>query len=120
MKIIKSGKTDVIVMDEIGPGGACHIYKVKKRPEKEEALLSLPTFASVIFQNGPIKEVGVNGCQNEDLIAIVVDRLRGFQKGAFSCRENALALTKLEEALMWLNHRTKDREDRGVEGKNEA
>ena len=68
------------------------------------------------FQNGPIKEAGVNGVMNEDLIAIVIDRMQGFQNGDFKCRENALALTKLEEALMWLRKRTQDREDRGVEG----
>ena len=53
---------------------------------------------------------------NEDLIAIVIDRMQGFQSGQFKCRENAVALTKLEEALMWLRKRTQDREDRGVEG----
>jgi hypothetical protein len=68
------------------------------------------------FQNGPIKEVGVNGLTHEVLLAILIDRLRGFQSSKYACRENALALTKLEEAKMWLNERTKGREDRGVEG----
>jgi hypothetical protein len=49
---------------------------------------------------------------------ICIDRLRSFQSGDFKCRENALALTKLEEALHWLNHRTRDRQSRGVEGIN--
>jgi hypothetical protein len=56
----------------------------------------------------------------DPLIAIVIDRLRGFQSGPFSCRENALALTKMEEALHWLNARTRDRMERGVEGKSVA
>lgn len=73
---------------------------------------------AINFQNGVIKENGVNGCQNEDLIAIVIDRLQSFQKSKFNCRENALAITKLEEALMWLNKRTNDRIARGVEGTN--
>jgi hypothetical protein len=47
----------------------------------------------------------------------VIDRLRGFQSGDFRNRENALALTKIEEALLWLHKRTKDRLERGVEGK---
>jgi hypothetical protein len=34
----------------------------------------------------------------------------------FRCRENSLAITKLEEALMWLEKRTADREARKVEG----
>lgn len=70
----------------------------------------------VQFQKGPIKEVGVNGVMNEDLIAMVIDRLYSFQESEYKCRENAIAITKLEEALMWLGKRTQDREDRGVEG----
>lgn len=72
------------------------------------------------FQHGPIQEVGKNGVTNEALIAVVIDRLEGFQSGAFACRENALALTKLQEALHWLEHRTRAREARGVEGTNVA
>ena len=70
----------------------------------------------VEFQNGPIKEVGVNGVTNEALLAIVIDRLQGFQKGQFQCRENAIALTHLEDAMHWLQHRTNERLKRGVEG----
>ena len=54
------------------------------------------------------------------LLAIVIDRLRAFQAGPFACRENALALTKIEEAQHWLLHRTRARMTRGVEGKNAA
>lgn len=68
------------------------------------------------FQDGPIKEVGVNGIQNEDLLLIVLTRLQNFQNSEFACRENALAITKIEEAVMWLRKRTLDREARGVEG----
>lgn len=71
------------------------------------------------FQNGPIKESGVNGISNESLLAIVEDRLLGFQSGQFACRENAIALTKLQEAMMWLQKRTRDRVARGVEGTNQ-
>lgn len=68
------------------------------------------------FQKGPIKEAGVNGVMNEDLIAMVIDRIQSFQESDYKCRENAVAITKLEEALMWLRKRTDDRERRGVEG----
>lgn len=74
------------------------------------------TFADIKFQKGPIKENGVNGCHNEDLIAIVIDRLQCFQESSYKCRENAIAITKLEEALMWLRKRTDDRIKRNVEG----
>jgi hypothetical protein len=72
--------------------------------------------AQIHFQEGPIKECGVNGVCNEDLIAMVITRLEHFQKSEFACRENALAITKLEEALLWLRKRTMGREQRGVEG----
>jgi hypothetical protein len=72
----------------------------------------------ICFQHGPIKEVGPNGVSNEALIAIVLDRMRSFQKTRWSCRENAVAITKLEEAMMWLHKRTNDRIRRNVEGTN--
>jgi len=68
-------------------------------------------------QNGPIKEVGVNGCQIDELIYIATVVIRDLNR-QFPCRENSIAITKLEEALHWLDARTKDREDRGVEGLN--
>lgn len=70
----------------------------------------------VDFQEGPIKENGVNGVANEDLINMVICRLQGFQDSPYACRENAIAITKLEESLMWLRKRTDDREARNVEG----
>lgn len=70
----------------------------------------------VVFQCGPIKESGVNGVMNEDLIAMVITRLEYFNNSEFRCRENAMAITKLEEALMWLRKRTIGRENRGIEG----
>jgi hypothetical protein len=68
------------------------------------------------FQEGPIKEKGVNGVANEDLLVMVLTRLEGFQNSEFRCRENALAITAIEEALLWLRKRTLGREKRGVEG----
>lgn len=89
---------------------APHHFQV--RPSSD----SLEILAEVNFQEGPIKERGVNGVCNEDLIAMVITRLEHFQKSEFSCRENSLAITKLEEALLWLRKRTMGRENRGVEG----
>ena len=70
----------------------------------------------VNFQKGPVGEYGLNGLFNEDLIHMVINRLEHFQKSDFSCRENAVAITKLEEALMWLGNRTQGRHNRGVLG----
>jgi hypothetical protein len=114
--VAKVNNTVVVCLDEPGQGGACHEYRSFPKEGNENELQK--SLLNVSFQNGPIKENGINGCQNEDLLAIVIDRLQGFQSGQFKCRENALALTKCEEALMWLRKRTQDRIDRGVEGTN--
>ena len=57
-----------------------------------------------------------NGTTNEEVLACLLDRLNGLQ-AKFPCRENAIAITKLDEALLWLNKRTNERKSRGVEGK---
>ena len=51
----------------------------------------------------------------EALIAIV-DRLRSFQAGPFACEDNEEALHHCKQALEWLQHRTRRRIARGVEG----
>lgn len=70
------------------------------------------------FQEGPIKEHGINGVSNEDLLLMVYKRLKSFQDSPFACKENEMALDKVTEALMWLKHRTDSRISRGVEGHN--
>lgn len=60
-----------------------------------------------------------DGTTNEELIEVLIDRL-GFLQAKFPCRENAMAITKLDESLMLLNKRTADRLKRNVEGKQLA
>lgn len=72
---------------------------------------------SVTIQNGPIKEVGINGTQIDQLGQIWLKILESFQ-ARFPCRENAITITKIEEALMWQEARTKNREKRHVEGRD--
>ena len=69
------------------------------------------------FQDGPIKEVGVNGVQNEPVVAILIDRLK-FLDDKFPSDYNKAAIFHLEQALESLQARTKDRVERGVEGFN--
>lgn len=117
------------VMDEPGQGNACHKYELALLKDVEVPLekasegvirSQVPILSTIIqFQNGPIKESGFNGFSNESLLAIVEDRLLGFQSGQYACRENAIALTKLQEVMMWLQKRTLDRTRRGVEGTNQ-
>ncbi len=57
-----------------------------------------------------------NGTTNEEVLKVLINRIQ-FLNGKFPCRENSIVITKLEEALMWLEKRTRDRVVRGVEGK---
>lgn len=107
----------ITVLDEPGQGGACHGYLldyITTDADGEPA----HGCQQIWFQNGPIKEVGVNGISQEALLAILIDRLRGFQSGQFACADNAEALTHLAGALECLQRRTKARLARGVEGTN--
>lgn len=119
-----SGLNDALAisaMDDLGSGGAHHCYMIEcRRPdgmiEKDAAGGGL---THIHFQNGPISEAGVNGISNEALLAIVEDRLKCFQDGPYKCRENAIALTHIQDAMHWLHHRTRERLARGVEGTSE-
>ena len=99
----------VAVLDEPGQGGACHLYSIQ--------LPNRTTFA-IHFQNGPIKEYGPNGVTDAALLAILLDRLRGFQAGPYACPANHMALTDGCSMLEWLQQRTRERLARGVEGTN--
>jgi len=95
--------------------GASHEYAIHLTDDTEPY-----PFTTVRFQRGPILDPeSCKGITNEALLAIVIDRLRGFQQGAHACRENGFALTKLEEAMHWLRERTLSRVAAGIEGRNE-
>jgi hypothetical protein len=99
---------------EPGPGGAHHDYVVSFGSSLPE---SDGDGVRICFQCGPRKDPEARkGVCNADLLEIVRDQLRAFQAGPFSCRENACALTHIEEALMWLNCRAEDRAERNVLG----
>lgn len=85
-----------------------HLYQVLLGNENQE----------IGFQMGPVQVNGVNGLTNESLLAILIHRTKYINK-QFPCRENSIAITNMEQALMWFEKRTADRVDRGVEGKNE-
>lgn len=77
------------------------------------------------WQDGPLAVDGVrkepNGAFVEGVIEAAIDRLEYYQQASkFRCRENALVITKLEEALHWCHHRTANREKRGVEGTHQV
>ena len=108
---------NVLALDDPGSGGASHVYRLDLVSAPDGPGITAATrHLEIRFQNGPINEAGINGVSGEALMTVLLDRLRGFQTGKFACRENALALTHLETALMWLQKRTRDRTARGVEG----
>lgn len=99
----------ITAVDGPGPGNASHVYDITPTTGNAKGV-------RIEFQNGPLGENPPNGLSNEALLAIVEDRLQGFQSGQYACRENAIALTKIQEAMHWLHHRTRERVARGVEG----
>ena len=125
---------DVFAIDVPGPGGAHHLYQVCKHntgriSEEDGTFRTRPENMVLTVQmqyggrnaagsiSGPRKDPEARkGVCGADLLEIVRDRLRDFQAGPYSCRENACALTHIEEALMWLNRRVEDRITRGVLG----
>jgi len=104
------------VLDAPGHGGACHRYRIRKFVPTGDGSSVDADLAQIHFQNGPIKEHGVNGVSNESLLAIVRDRLECFQRGPFACETNSAALDHVVAAMESLSLRTRDRVARGVEG----
>ena len=68
------------------------------------------------FQAGPVPLAGTNGLTIEVLIAVLCDRLQGFQNSPFACERNARALHHLNAAKLELNLRTLERLSAGKEG----
>ncbi len=60
-----------------------------------------------------------NGAFVEDVLDALISRLEYFQQSDFACAHNAAALVNLYAASRSLADRTKEREDRGVEGTHE-
>ena len=113
MRIQRDDNLNIVKYDDTpGPGNGRHYYEVERADTGE-------TLAKIQFQCGARKEEGSTpGVLEGDLLEIVRHRLQCFQSGEYATRENALALTAIEEALMWLNKRKEDRKARGVLGTN--
>jgi hypothetical protein len=55
-------------------------------------------YINIKFQTGAIDKEGVNGCQVEDVISVLVEKLKSHQNGDFACPENSLAISNLQSA----------------------
>lgn len=105
MKVITTGYKYELSSFEDGPAQTLQFIE-KERITKE------PGSDAVVDKLVTIND----GTTNEEVLRVLIDRLNYLQ-GKCSCRENAIVITKLEEALLWLNYRTTQRQSRGVEGK---
>jgi hypothetical protein len=65
------------------------------------------------------EDAKTDGTTLEEMLRVSITRLQDLNS-RFGCRENSVAITKMQEALMWLEERTKDRVKRGVEGQHVA
>lgn len=94
-----------------------HVYEVENFVDKNIS-------QTITFLKKQPKEEGStelelvhDGTTNEEVLSVILDRLQSGNAKVPS-RETAIAITKIQEALMWLEQRTKDRLSRGVEGTN--
>lgn len=99
-------QVEITATDAPSHGNAHHEYSVKAGKKSTK----------ISFQNGPIKEFGMNGLSNEALLAIVIHRLECFQTSEFKCMENDQALLNLRRGMWQLQTRTRNRIARNVEG----
>jgi len=102
MRVIKAGHQYVLDGFEQPVEGSQYLQFIDKEPIKMDSV-ELVTVC--------------DGTTNEEVLAVLIDRMQYLQ-AKFPCRENAIVITNLEESLMWLQKRTRDRKDRGVEGKH--
>jgi len=97
-----------------------HRYELANFEQKDEPGQVLQFIEKVAAVEGNPELVTVNdGTTNEEVLTMLVNRLNSLQ-AKFPCRENAIATTHIETALLWLEKRTAERKARGVEGKHLA
>jgi len=106
-------KLTIVATDEPCTAGMNHLYVVsgfnaQTNPSRQhvEDCPSSAEKIEILFQNGPVLDLVPNGVTNEALLAVVVDRLRCIQAGLGASPAYGVALTKLEDALDCLKHRT--------------
>lgn len=100
-------------MKVLTPGHKYELFNFGKHDENGQTI----QFYETQPVRGSLTETVIisDGTTNEEVLAMLIDRL-AFVGDLVPCRETALAKTRVEEALMWLNKRTADRKSRGVEG----
>lgn len=97
-------------MKDLNPGHLGHTYEL-------DAYEGGPKQRLQFIEKDIAMQTINDGTTNEEVLAMLIDRLKILGERLPS-RENSIAITKAEEALLWLNKRTEDRKARGVEGTN--
>jgi hypothetical protein len=121
------GGFNVLVMDELretmpelfneSGGMDWKYFEENIRPKNFIYVRNDKNSLSFTIQDEPVKEAGVNGCQVDTIIEAAKIMIEGLN-AKYPCRENSLAITKLDEALFWLWKRKDNRKKRGIEGYN--
>ena len=107
-------KTKVQAISGKGNGGADFKYRISAGINGKDECRDV----IIRFQQGN-PEDQINGISNEALLAVVLDRLEGWQSGDFPSPDGRLLIAHLATALDLMQKRTKDRIERGVIGKLE-
>ena len=125
--IKKLGDYDVVVMDDLrekypekfNHSGAMDWkwFESEIRPKNFVYLRKDKNSISFTIQNGPIREVGENGCQIDALVHAYREILIGLNE-KFPCDENIKQIDLLNEVIELSEKRKQDRTARGVEGLN--
>jgi len=97
----------------------------------EGATYNVPTFKvtdngiedgagiQIVFCKGNKEDSSVlrqEGMFTETLVQVAKQYLESVNVGAMATRETSMVITKLDEALMWINKRAEDRKLREVQG----
>ena len=107
-----------ILASNVTRGGAASVYELlhlfpdRWSYEKATFYVTKIPFISIPCPDGCLP----NGVTNEGIIAVLIDRLEGFQSGEFANEHNQKALDHLRLALEALAARHNDRVERGVVG----
>jgi hypothetical protein len=105
----------LLACDDVNDGGAPCEYLVRyARPNIYVPASRILYNHGLRFHTGDPAQ-GVTGLSNEALLAMVLDRLRGFQTGPYPCPENTHAVQCVEQALRWLRLRSEHRRAREEE-----
>ncbi len=93
----------VLAIDNPDDSGASHQFRFEREDGAQ--------VGTITFHTGEIEPYAgkdVNGVTMESLIVVMMDRLKGFQKGDNPHKQNGFAIKRLEEALKALQGRTEE------------